>query len=187
MRRLILLAICLVNLAVVVFAYDTNYGYVLPAGTTAESTSYDSDAALINSYSGSSSSTSYRLDFTLLNGQSSSADVVIISRQVSIISPTANGYAGSGTDIVPGSKIKYTITIRNSGAATANNYYIRDIVPNNTHLYYTGNPPTLNGEAINIEYQGTTSNAGPGAEIQFKYDLPPNGGEAYFKYTLTVD
>lgn len=114
------------------------------------------------------------------------ADVIFTNRIAEIVAPTSNGYTGNNYDLVPGSKIKYYVIIKNQGNITANNYYIRDFVPVNTHLYYTGEPPTLNGDVINIEYLGATENGGPNAEIKFKYDLPPEG-VATFSFTLTVD
>lgn len=131
-------------------------------------------------------SNSYSTDSSLAYTQKTGADVAITSRQFLIIAPLDNGYNGKETDLVPGTKIKYTITIKNNSSATANNYYIRDVIPSKTHLYYDEETPSLNGNAKNIEYQGVTYNAGAGNEIKFKYDLDPNG-EAYFKYTLTVD
>jgi uncharacterized repeat protein (TIGR01451 family) len=52
-----------------------------------------------------------------------------------IRAPSANGYTGNETDLVPGSLITYKIQIYNTGTATANNIKIIQAIPVHTTFY----------------------------------------------------
>ncbi|MDC0977700.1 chitobiase/beta-hexosaminidase C-terminal domain-containing protein [bacterium] len=116
-------------------------------------------------------------------------NLVLLSRTYQVIAPTANGYTGNDDDLVPGSKIRFTVVIENQGETMGYDCSVRDLVPVNTHLYDIGanaEPPTLNGNAINVEYQGVTGNPGSGSEVKFKFDLDA-GERVTFNYTVTLD
>jgi len=96
-------------------------------------------------------------------------------------------YSGSSTDVIPGSKIKYTTDFENQSSGPATNCTITDIIPNNTHLYYVENvTPTLNGDISNVSYQGVTNNVGPNNEVKFQFDIDANGS-ASMNFTVTID
>lgn len=122
---------------------------------------------------------------SLIYGEST-ANVTFIQRTYEIFSPATSTPVGTVHDLVPGSKIVFSIGLKNqSTTTTASAYSVRDIVPVNTHLYFQV-PPTMNGNALNVEYQGVTTNSGSGNEVKFTFDLPPNE-HTTFSYTVTVD
>jgi len=113
-------------------------------------------------------------------------DIVILSHFAEVYAPTAEGYSGGASDVVPGSKIKYTIVLKNQGPSYSDLCIVKDYVPENTHLYYT-DLPTVTGNVVNPQYTGATSNsAGPGSEISFEFSMPANG-VATINYSVTVD
>ncbi len=115
-------------------------------------------------------------------------DLAIIDRVVEVFAP--NGYDGlpvNINNIVPGSKVKYSLIIENKNASIATGVDLKDAIPANCHLYYT-DEPTVNG-SVNViaEWKGATANVEPTANaVWFKITIP--GYERVTaSYTITVD
>ncbi len=118
----------------------------------------------------------------------SNALVKILSKDYAFEAPPGyNGETVTSKNMVPGSKINFTVVIFNEGEYMATDCYVKDLVPDSMHLYDLGeNAPTVNGDIENVEYLGATGQAGTGSAIEYKFDLLP-GGRATFNYTVTID
>lgn len=116
------------------------------------------------------------------------ATLEFISKTYSVLAPS--GYAGAGnTTLVPGAKIQYVTTVKNTSTAVATNVRLRDKIPNNCH-YYPGEAPELLNEANDGDASwigGSTNTQGAGAVIGWDdVSISPNE-TITIKYSVTVD
>jgi uncharacterized repeat protein (TIGR01451 family) len=118
----------------------------------------------------------------------SGPDLVLLSRY-STISSSMPGYTGGVSDLVPGSKVTYTIVVKNQGLATANNVAVVDSIPANTTFFGI----TAGGNETSVDYKISgvfgafslpSSNV---TDIRFnKATLAPNTVST-FNYEVTID
>jgi len=78
----------------------------------------------------------------------------IVTRSVETIAPTVNGYTGPDTAVVPGSKITYTLVIKNIGSDTAATVNVSDFIPQESNY---------------VEYLVNSAN-GTGSPVMSFYD-----------------
>lgn len=112
----------------------------------------------------------------------------ILDRIVSVNAPT--GYTGTAIsldEIVPGTKIDHTIVIRNNSLSDAVNVNIKDLIPNNCHLYYIeGETPTVDGSIL-WEWKGATTNVAPAADAIWYEMTIPGQSVVTASYSVTLD
>ncbi len=58
--------------------------------------------------------------------------ISVVTRNMTIAAPTAGGYDGNATDMVPGAKLTYVTRFINNGYSPANNVTFRDAIPDHT-------------------------------------------------------
>lgn len=115
-------------------------------------------------------------------------DLTILSRSSSVNAPL--NYTGeeiTSINIVPGTKITYTIVIRNNSTAEATSINLTDKVPANCHLYYT-EVPNVEG-AVAWVWQGATDNSADqntADAVKFEITIPAEG-IVTAAYTVTLD
>lgn len=111
------------------------------------------------------------------------ADVTILSRTAAITDPL------SGSNPIPGAKIKYTVVIQNNNSARIVGAQIADKVPNSCHFYDVDVPTVVGTENdATVALPTLTAATGTaGADIVFSnMDIPANG-TVTLDYTVTID
>jgi len=112
-------------------------------------------------------------------------ELTVLDRSVTISAPA--GYSGDADDLVPGSKIKYFIVVKNESTAVATSINLTDVIPQNCHLYYT-NLPGVTG-ATAWEWQGVTNNSATSETadaVKFVITIPASG-TVTAQYSVTID
>jgi uncharacterized repeat protein (TIGR01451 family) len=109
-----------------------------------------------------------------------------LSRLVTINAPP--DYPNTDSDLVPGSKIRYSIVVKNDTSAIAKDIVLTDIIPNNCHLYYTDTPSIEGG--TDSSWEGETNNdasqSSPGNGVQFQVTIATQE-TVTLSYSVTVD
>lgn len=125
---------------------------------------------------------SYSYQFLL---QAEGYDLKIINRASTINMPS--DYTGA-PGLVPGAKIIYTVALYNNSSAVATSINLTDNVPNNCHLYYTPESPTVNGTTLWTWKGETSNNAGPASANAINFEITvPARSVVTASYTVTVD
>lgn len=96
-------------------------------------------------------------------------------------------YPNTSTDVVPGAKIRYSIVFKNNTKAIAKDVILRDVIPNNCHLYYT-ETPTVEG-AVSSAWEGALDNNADSSTpeaVKFKVTVPAEG-TVTASYSVTID
>lgn len=115
-------------------------------------------------------------------------DLTILSRSSTLNAPAGyNGEAITVLNIVPGTKITYTIVIKNNSMAEATSINLKDQIPANCHLYYTEAPSVVG--AGSWAWQGATDNSADqntADAVKFEITIPAEG-TVTASYSVTVD
>lgn len=121
-------------------------------------------------------------------------NLTVVTRAVEITSPQIKGYGGGAHDPVPGSKVKYTIAVKNNSSSVATLVDISDVIPNNCHLYFN-DAPTVEGEVNDhwvamddgSTFEPTSNTTAAGTTVTFKdINISPNY-TITLNYTVTID
>lgn len=183
--KILFLTFCAIT--IYCYGYDDNLGNFLLGEASLSNSTYSLTDMAGGSILGQAQKNTFEMDTFSENGTLEDADVRMIARNIEITyQETLENTPTDNSVVYPGTQLTFHLLLVNFKNVWADNYNIRDIIPANTHLYYSGKPPTLNGAVYNIEYLGVTSNAGPGNIVEFLFDLAPSGS-ATFSYTVTVD
>ncbi len=114
------------------------------------------------------------------------ASLVFPDKTLAISAPP--DYEGSATAPVPGAKLRYTTTIKNTSTVVAINVDFRDQVPNDCHLYYEDTPEISGTADTNYSWYGAQNNSA-GSGSTFGWDdirISPNA-TVTLKYSVTID
>lgn len=89
--------------------------------------------------------------------------------------------------LIPGSQILFSVVLKNESSAVATSVNIKDVVPQNCHLYYT-DTPAVEG-AVSWQWKGATDNTADENTVDavFFEVTMPSKGTVTVNYTVTVD
>ncbi len=119
-------------------------------------------------------------------------EVEFINRTIAFAYPP--GYEAGGGDtsggvaeLPPGSKITFNIVIRNNSQATATSINLYDVIPNDSHLYYTDTPVVVGAQAW-VWKGAKDNNATSASENAVWFEMTIAASDTVTaSYTITID
>lgn len=118
-------------------------------------------------------------------------DIAFLARTSEVLAPAT--YSGESSAVVPGSKIRYTISLKNNSNVTAKNIVLSDYIPVNCHLYYTDEPVLFiagiqKTEGVDWQWPAgkKNNNVAAGEIISFTLDIPPQTTVSA-SFSVTID
>lgn len=116
--------------------------------------------------------------------------ILVLTQQINQYrAPTANGYSGTETDLVPGGLIEYRAHLSNQGYSTAVSTNLEIKVPSNTHFY---NYAAQSGLSAQYMVGGTYQSSAPVdlttvQRVKFTVDTISAASSKNIIYRMTVD